>query len=499
MNLILPRHGDLLEVTPTELDDDGLAIARIDWTSPGSTGVSTRPEETRRLRLIIRGALPGDRVRFRVESRTRDTIYGRMVELLAPAPHRRAPVCRHAHYAPDTRSCGGCTLQSLEVDGQLALKTARVKRAFEQHGVRLEVLPTRRAPKVFGHRHKMELSFASDPLAPVPNRLALGLHPPGLKWEVLTLEECPLLSPALSAFVPVLGQIFADAGLRAWDPRHEEGFLRNLVLREGHRSGDRLIELQTTALDPLPQGSAAVVVDSLKIKILEAAAQASLDLSSVLWTVLVSERGKPTRYVTTILHGRPTMAERLLLPGGRALDLEIDPRAFFQPHPEAAEGLIAEVVSRLGPTRTLLDLYCGTGTLGLALAPFVEDVLGIELVPEAVESANRNAARNGLAHAHFIAGDVGATLATLPRERLDKVDAVVLDPPRSGLHPDALKHLVALAPPRIFYISCKPESLARDLRLLEARGYRPEGPATPFDFFPHSHHVETLVSLTRNP
>jgi 23S rRNA (uracil1939-C5)-methyltransferase len=492
MNLTLPRYGDLIEVTPTELDDDGLAVARIDWCPAGS-----RPEHARRLKLIVRGAIPHDRALFRVESRTRDTIYGRMVELLCPSPHRRTPTCRHAHYAPDTRACGGCTLQAVDYPGQLLLKADRVRRAFGHDGVDLEVLPTHPAPRIFGHRHKMELSFATDPLAPTPDRLHLGLHPPGMKWEVLPLEECPLLSPAMSNFVPILGQIFADSGLRGWDPRREDGFLRNLVLREGHRSGDRLIELQTTALDPLPNGPAEAQIDILKTKILDAANDSSLGLTSLLWTALHSERGKPTRYVTKTLYGRPTMTERLVLPGGRELDFEIDPRAFFQPHPQAAEGLIAEVVSRLQSARTVLDLYCGTGTLGLAIAPFVTRVLGIELVPEAVAAANRNAARNGLTHAEFIAGDVGATLAAMPKDTLADIDAIILDPPRSGLHPDALDAISRLAPPRIVYISCKPESLARDLRLLKHRGYLPEAPAAPFDFFPQSHHVETLVSLRR--
>jgi 23S rRNA (uracil1939-C5)-methyltransferase len=145
----------------------------------------------------------------------------------------------------------------------------------------------------------------------------------------------------------------------------------------------------------------------------------------------------------------------------------------------------------------VLDLYCGTGTLGLAVSPSCERVVGVELVPEAVESARKNAARNELA-ATFHAGDVGAVVADPAfRAALGPVDVVLLDPPRTGLLPGALAALGALEPPRLIYVSCKPESLARDLRALEAIGYRPEGPAQPVDLFPQSHHVETVVSLTR--
>lgn len=496
----LPRHGDLLEVRLTGLDDDGLATARLDWQLTN---------ETRRLKLIVRGGIPGDLVLMRAESRQRDTVHGRMLSLIEPSPHRTTPACRHARYEPDTRHCGGCTLQAMSYEGQLELKRQRVVKAFEVHGLDPRLAPVGpivAAPKVFGHRHKMELSFASDRREDAPGPTLLGLHPPGLKWEVIPLEECRLTSPAFSAFLPTLRAIFARSGLIAWDPRDERGFLRNLVVREGQRSAQRLVEILTTPLDPVPLDDelvpAAALMDRLAIEILDAAQISKIEISSLLWTVHDAARGRPTRYRTSTLHGASSLTEELLVPapaGERRLTFEVAPRAFFQPHPLAAENVIRQIHARLPSScRTLLDLYCGTGTLALALAPNAESVLGIELVPEAVESARTNAARNGLEHCSFIAGDVDLELARLREsapERLATLDAVLLDPPRQGLNPRALETLVALRPPRIVYVSCRPESLARDLRLLMAQGYRLDGEATPVDLFPQTHHVETVVAL----
>lgn len=497
----LPRKGEIMTLRLTELDDDGLALTRIEWPLPG---------EIRRMRVVARGGLPGDLVNVRIDGRNRDTLMGRVVEVLEPAPGRIAPRCRHAAYQLEGRYCGGCTLQHLSYEGQLELKRRRVEKAFEVAGIKVPLGMAVAAPTTFGHRHKMELSFATERLGGVLGEVQLGLHPPGLKWEVITLSECPLTSERISAFLPRLGRVFAKCGAHAWDPRDEHGFLRNLVVREGKRSADVLIELLTTPLENVPtlhgEKAARALVDTLKNEILEEAHNSGIEISSLLWTVHHAERGKPTRYETTVLHGAAGMTETLRVPsptcvdGGEVeLSFAISPRAFFQPHPLAAERLIREVHRRLPDRcRTVLDLYCGTGTLALTIAPSAKRVLGVELVPEAIAGARENAARNGLDHCRFIAGDVEVELARLKVEEPElfaEVDAVLLDPPRSGLTPKAMEHLTSVRPPRIIYVSCKPESLGRDLRRLIEAGYRVDGEATPVDLFPHSHHVETVVSL----
>lgn len=488
MNLILPKRGDELALTPDEIDAEGLAVARIEISSA---------TERRRMRVKIRGAVPGDTVRARVESRVRDDLHARVAEILTPSPDRVEPRCRHARYDTERPYCGGCTLQSVGYERQLALKAERVRRAFAAVGVDLEVRPTRPAPTTFGHRHKMELSFAADPAGEV----ALGLHPPGYKWEVVSLAECPLLSARVSATLPALEAVFRGLGLRPWDPRRDDSFLRNLVVREAKRTDEVLLELVTTPRDPVETRdgpvAARALVDTLSSKLLGALAAGGVEATSLLWTVQHAERGRPTRFETTVLAGRAGLREVMRI-RERELALEIDPRAFFQPHPLAAEGLVDEVLTRLGAAHTVLDLYSGTGTMALAIAPFVARVIGVEIVPEAVENARANAARNALSGARFVVGDVGQVVADPGfRGEVGALDAILCDPPRSGLSPQAIEAVTALGAPRIVYVSCKPESLARDLCALAERGYRPDAPAQPVDMFPQSHHVETVVSLSR--
>lgn len=488
MTVRMPRRDERLEVTPDEIGDDGLAIARITWGAG---------EDARRLRVKVRGAVPGDRVVARVGSRVRNDVHARVAELVSPSPHRIAPRCRHAAYSDERPYCGGCTLQSLDYRQQLHFKAARVAKALRTAGIDLSVADPVAAPVTFGHRHKMELSFATDP----DGEVALGLHPPGYKWEVVALAECPLLSPLMSTLLPALGALFRGRGLRSWDPRRDDGWLRNLVIREAKRRDERLIEIVTTPLDPVAttagRVAAAALIDAIATEIGAVAAASGVALTSLLWTVHDAQRGRPTRFATTVLRGASGLTDALRI-RDRELVFDIGPRAFFQPHPQAAERLVEEVLTRLGPARTVLDLYSGTGTLALAVAPFVGRVVGVELVPEAVANAVHNAARNGLDNAEFIAGDVARVVAD-PALSGDvrPVDAVLLDPPRSGLSPPAFDAVRALDTPRIVYVSCKPESLARDLVRFAEHGYRPEPPAQPIDLFPQSHHVETVVTLVR--
>lgn len=505
MNIKLPRHGDELELVPTEIDDDGLAVARVAFDAAGLVAAGSalanptdEPTLRRRMRVKIRGAVPGDRVRVRVESRVRDDLYVRVVEVLEASADRVAPRCRHAVYDADRPYCGGCTLQAVRYERQLTLKAERVRRAFDVAGVRTPVSPTIAAPTLFGHRHKMELSFAAD----ASGEVALGLHPPGYKWEVVSLVECALLSPATSALLPAAEAVFKGRGLRPWDPRRDDSFLRNFIVREGKRSHDVLLELITTPRDPVETSAgprpAVELVAELFSALGAAAAAHGVHPTSLLWTVQDAERGRPTRMLTTVVRGHVGLTDALVI-HDRRVDLDIDARAFFQPHPRAAEGLVAEVLTRLGAARVVLDLYCGTGTLALALAPFVGRVVGVEIVAEAIANARANAARNHLNNATFIVGDVGVVVAEPQfRDHLDYLDAVVLDPPRSGLSPQALDAVTHLGAPRLVYISCKPESLARDIRALQERGYRLEGAAQPVDLFPQSHHIETVVSLVRS-
>jgi 23S rRNA (uracil1939-C5)-methyltransferase len=263
------------------------------------------------------------------------------------------------------------------------------------------------------------------------------------------------------------------------------------------------VEWVETSDGPLP---AAQVAHALG-----AVAAACDGVIGVVWTERRAARGVPTRRTTRLLSGSGVLPERLAAPGPtagerRLLDLDVSPQAFFQPHPLQAEVLIARIAARLaseartlGRGLRLADLYCGTGTLGLALSGVVARLVGVELVAEAVEDARRNAARNGIDNAVFVAGDVGQIIADPAFGHLfADLDAVIVDPPRAGLMPQAASHLARLTPRLIVYVSCNPAALARDLPVLAGLGYRLDGPLTPVDLFPQTHHVETLAFLVRS-
>lgn len=474
----LPKKGDVLALAIESLDDDGLGVARVVISE-------------RKLRVHVRDGVPGDRVGVRVDSRVRDQVFGRVATIVEGSPDRVEPACEHLRaVAP----CGGCGLQGMRYEAQLHHKAERVRRHLRTHNVAAEVLPTVAAPTTRHHRHKMELTFGRDR----DERLAIGLHPSGYRWEIITTSGCLLVTPFAAALLAVVRDVCEARGLDFFDPRKEAGALRNLVVREAKRTDQRLIEVITTA-GALSLDDGRALLEDLAGAVAERlGGMSGGGVTSWIWTVVDAARGRPTRMEVAHRLGPATLDEVLLLPGERRLELSIDPRAFFQPHPLAAERLLAEVLKRLPAGGRVADLYCGTGTLALAIAPFVASVVGVELVPEAVDNARVNAARNGYANTTFIAGDVAEVLA---RPELATtfagLDAVVLDPPRSGLAPAAFQAVTRLAPTTLVYVSCNPASLARDLAALAKLGYALDGAIQPVDLFPHSPHVESVALVRR--
>jgi len=383
------------------------------------------------------------------------------------------------------------------------LKTQWVRDLMTQVGLEDDlVLPLRGLDEPWFYRNKMEFSFGRD----ADDRFALGLHPAGFKFEVLRLDSCHLESSFVAEILPSLRAWFEARRLPPFKHREATGWLRTLTIREGKRTGDRMVILTTTAEDPVIDGqtqAAAQVAEDFAAAMQEIAAQHDGAFSSIVWIQHRARRGERTRWIEHVLHGPPTLREQLHLPGERSLTFEIHPRAFFQPNTRQAEQLYAEVLRQarlLEPDtnpRTVLDLYCGTGTIGLCMAPYADHVVGVELQQDAVNNARRNAEHNGIENVTFFAGDVGAVIATDDfKSRVKNLSLAVVDPPRAGLQPAARAHLLAIAPPRLVYVSCNPETLARDLAVFVGEGYVVEK-IQPVDMFPHTWHVENVVTLTR--
>jgi 23S rRNA (uracil1939-C5)-methyltransferase len=457
----------------------------------------------------VRKAVPGDRVRVEVETRRRRTITAHIDEILQPSSMRIDSRCKHfGQREISGEGCGGCTLQLLSYRHQLASKERMIAKLMQAHDLDPgHVLPIIGMDEPWYYRNKMEFSFGDTD----QREFALGLYPKGYRYEVLNLDECLLESEFVSDLLPKIRQWAIDLGLEPFQNRGRDGFVRTVTIREGKRTGERMVELTTTHEETAMCGGELVAADEIAQMfcdfVVKTTAQMGGEVTSIYWTQQRAVRGEPTRFIEHHLHGNPVLVEQMHLPGDQVLSFEVHPRAFFQPNTLQAEVLYAQVLEKTGLQSDLtnkeqakarvLDLYCGTGTIGLCMAPFAEHVTGIEREPNAVENARQNAQNNGIDNVSFFAGDVGTVLQQDDfKATAGAVDIVVVDPPRAGLLPEAKAQLKEIDAPTLVYVSCNPEALARDLAELQIFGYEIET-IQPVDMFPHTYHVENVALLKK--
>lgn len=383
-------------------------------------------------------------------------------------------LCRHFG------TCGGCSLQDRPYDVQLALKKDKVLAALAG----IEGLPSPSligAPDIWNYRNKMEFSFG-DVYPPVAGKwLKLGMKPKGRWYEILDLQECRLPSPEAARLLASVREWAEREKVPPYNSHKKEGVLRHLVLREAKNRPERLVLLVTTDGN-IPKPSF--------IEAVQAVYPAT--------TVLLGSNAKASDTAVSdsieTLMGSGYITETLYFPDG-AVDYRISPQSFFQTNTKGTEalyGLLRSWTRELPGTGTVLDLYCGGGGIALSLAGAARKVVGVELNPAAVADAKANAERNGFKNCEFYCAAVELLLPSL----LDlRPEAVVVDPPRAGLHAKAAATLLEMAPPLIFYVSCNPVSLGRDLAVLKEK-YAVERLVV-VDLFPHTDHVETVVRLVR--
>jgi 23S rRNA (uracil1939-C5)-methyltransferase len=421
--------------------------------------------------VFVRRGLPGDRVRARVTKVKRSHAEATAVEVLAPGPKRVEAPCKHYP------ACGGCRFQDLAYDAQLEAKHSQVRDSLIRLGGIAappleEIVP---ADSVFHYRNKMEYSFTQTPLGPT-----LGLHRAGRWDEILEIEECWLATDLGNAIRNRVREWAREERLQAYSQLDHTGYLRHLVVREGRNTGQALVQLVTAAGEKFERERFVEVLREFP------------EVSSIHWAVNASVNDS-TNLPTTLLWGEEAIEEQLL-----GLRFRVRPNVFMQTNTAMAEKLYALAIEFAGLTgdQTVYDLYCGIGTIALAMAPHALTVWGIEVEEESVACALENADLNGISNAAFFAGNVGVVLEEL-RGRAGEPDVVVVDPPRAGLAGKALKRLGETGAPRIVYVSCNPTTLAGDVKKLqEEYGYELIR-ARPVDMFPHTPHVETVALLDR--
>lgn len=443
-------------------------IEKVEFPNKGYVDV---PEEDKK--VIVKNGIPGQKVRFVVNKLRKGKAEGRLLEVLEPSPlETRQPVC---DIFP---ACGGCMYQTMGYEEQLRMKEAQVKEIldgaiygdYEFEGIK-------RSPKEFAYRNKMEFSFG-DEYKDGP--LSLGLHKKGSTYDVLTASSCKLVHADMTKILDCVLAYFKERGVSYYKKMQHTGYLRHLLLRRGEKTGEILVNLVTTTQE---EHEMQTLVEALLELNLEGTIVGILHiLNDSLSDVVQSDE-------TRILYGQDYFYEELL-----GLQFKVTPFSFFQPNSRAAEVLYGTVREYLGDMRgkTLYDLFSGTGTIGQILSPVAEKVIGVEIVEEAVKAANENAAHNGITNCKFLAGDVFKVLDEIEQ----KPDVIVLDPPRDGVHPKCLPKILDYQVDQIVYISCKVTSLARDLELLQQRGYKVVKAAV-VDQFVHTVHCEVIILLQK--
>jgi len=419
--------------------------------------------------VFIPNAIAGERVQIRIEKAQKTWAAGKIVTILEKSPHRVNREC------PVAKKCGGCDFWHMDYEEETRLKAERVRTCLNRMGgENLEAVPILAAPTCYGYRNK-----AQYPVSAKKGRAYAGFFRAGTH-DVVEMERCRILPEEADKVKDIVIGYVNQFHVSVYDETAHKGLLRHIYVRRGAVSGEILVCLVVNG-EKLPR--AEVLIDRLK----QVKGFTTLVLS-------VNERkGNAVlgdRFIT--LYGPGYIEDTLC-----GLTFRLSPRSFYQVNHTQAQRLYDLAISQAGITKsdTVLDLYCGVGTITLIMAKAAGKVIGVEVIPQAVEDARDNAARNGITNAEFLCGDAGEAALKLEAQGVHP-DVVVVDPPRKGLSADAIEAIAAMAPRRVVYVSCDPATLARDAALLKQRGYGLEN-AQAADLFPRCAHVESIVCLSK--
>ncbi len=419
--------------------------------------------------VFVDDALPHETVRARIYKKKKNFAFARAVEILEAAPERIPSDC------PWTGDCGGCTFRHCAYPAQLRFKKEVLVEAL--HGVPgapelvRDLVP---AEQTADYRNKMVFTFGATP----EGEVRLGLHRRGSFMHIIPADACKLQSAGSREIVRRVLALAKQLNLPAFHEIKKTPGLRTLTVREARGTNQRMVELVTTTASPgLAEHLLAILEDLV---------------DTLYFSIDTNIYGSPRPEQRTVLKGPGTIEETL-----NGLRFRIGPDTFFQSNTAQAEKLftrVRELAVLSGRPAVALDLFAGTGPIALHLAAVAERVIAIESWEPSVLAARANLALNDIPNVDLLAADVNKAL---PPGLPEQVDLVVVDPPRPGLSPEAIAWITKLNPGALLYVSCNPATLARDLKLFLQAPYRLEA-VEPFDLFPHTFHLETLVLLRRN-
>jgi len=458
------KKGQCIEVDISNIAFGGKGIAKVDG-----------------LVVFIENAIPGDRIRARIIKKKKNHAIGHIEEIITPSPFRVSAPCKYSGY------CGGCKWQCLAYEKQLEIKRQHIVDALEHIGLFKDICvhPTRASNPIYGYRNKMEFS-CSDKRWVLPQELngatcekdfALGLHVPGTFHKVIDIHKC-WIQPELGNIIlnDIRGYI-QKSGFPIYGIRSHIGFWRFVMLRHASGNDRWMVNLVTSeensqVLQPL--------ADQLRANYPQ--------IVSVVNNITRRKAAIAVGETEILLSGQPVLKENI----GRFM-FEISSNSFFQTNTRGAEQLytIVKQYAGLSGNEVIVDLYSGTGTIAICLSNDAREIIGMEINENSVTDAWRNCRLNHITNCRFIQGDIKENLSRLTV----KPDVMIIDPPRAGMHPQVVHHILNTAPERIVYISCNPTTLARDLRLMKDV-YRIKE-IQPVDMFPHTYHIESVVRLEK--
>ena len=453
------------------LQKNQILTLRIERLSSDGSGVAHSADGEA---VFVPGTAPGDEARVRIVKDCGRYAFGILDELLTPSPDRIPVDC------PVAGPCGGCSLRHLDYAAELRAKQESVLDAFRRiGGLEVPVLDILPSPEVDRYRNKVQFPVGVDKNgAP-----CIGFYA-GRTHRIVPCPDCKLQPGVLNEIGNALCAFFAQQGIRPYDEQSGKGLVRHIFLRRGAHSGQIMV---------------CLVCTRAKLPHAEQLCTALREQFPAISTILLNVNAKNTNVIlgseNHILYGPGYIEDTLC-----GVPVRLGPLSFYQVNTLAAERLygVAAQYAQLTPDDTLLDLYCGMGTIGLSMADQCRELIGVEIVPEAIESAKANAARMGKAVAaksRFFCADAGQAATQLAAEGLHP-DIVMLDPPRKGCDEATLSAVVRMAPRRVVYVSCNPATAARDAAWLEKNGYHAEK-VQPVDLFPRTKHVEAVLLLTK--
>ena len=464
--------------------------------------------------IFVPDAVPGDRVRVRIIKESKRFAYGEIVEMLIPSPFRVSPEC--PHFGP----CGGCTFQNFTYEKQLEIKENYLLQTLKRIGGLntecIKISPIIPSPDIFFYRNKLELSFGNQ-----DGSITLGLRErvspfKGYEGNVIPLKTCLISSHAVEKIIPLFAEFAKKHGLAAYNPLTGHGFLRHLILRESKTTGELMAILETKEgiipdlippenplSPPFPEqnrfGTGAKGLNPPSPPFIKGGNWGGLwqaltkfvpEIKS-LYRIINNKPGDDFHPEKSYcIAGKPYIEETL-----NNIKFRVFPESFFQPNTKSAEILYRKIVelTRLEPYEKVLGLYCGAGPIEISLSQHAKEVIGIDSTHTNIINARENCRLNGIKNCLFYEGKIETVLNTV---NLKDVDLLIVDPPRAGISKKGLEYIFKLHPQKIGYVSCNPSTLARDLKILQHNHYHIIS-IIPFDFFPHTSHLETLATLAK--